>query len=120
MHAHLYTSYYYELRGSARETLSFWASGELDVYVELTDIDKITFILHCNLATILGLGELLEFCQDAPVVSLPEVLLWQPSLAAPSNQDSLMHLLQLFLSPWLDSFTAERTRREDGYKHKVG
>ena len=45
------------------------------MYVELTAIDMITFILHCNLATILGLGELLEFCQEAPVVSLPEVLL---------------------------------------------
>lgn len=45
------------------------------MYVELTAIDTITFIPHCNLATILGLGELLEFCQEAPVVSFPEVLL---------------------------------------------
>lgn len=46
----------------------------LDVYVELTAIDQITCILHWNLATIPGLGELLELCQDAPVVVLSEAL----------------------------------------------
>lgn len=58
---------------------------ELHVYVELTAIDQITFILHWNLATTPGLAELRELSQDAPVVSLPEVLLRQPPLIALSG-----------------------------------